>query len=321
VADETTIQHVLQSETVPRRPDVIEAKRKILDALQHGRVIPVGVLVAIIGESRGLLEPDKSNRVLLENDADNGQFIAAAQAVIDWYRCQVASHEAIAELQNAGLILSAAEHPPVSYRQVAYIHWTTPTAGGTREGTTVVELDAAYPAAMAYRVPVRLRGELIWGLNVDLVAQNIDSRLWGHRTGRCLEEAIIAYHRCVYLGAASLLGATSEGVWYAAASILKGCDKGLDACYERHQTAQLQERLAKLARPVVEPSYLIDSLLVHAALLREIRNYGVHPRPETADSERYFSEEACGLLFLTTTDYLKELSVALMDLIKSKGRA
>lgn len=46
----------------------------------------------------------------------------------------------------------------------------------------------------------------------------------------------------------------------------------------------------------------------HAALMRRIRNYGVHPR-EKADEglEVYFEEDRCGLLFLETHRHLTRL--------------
>jgi uncharacterized membrane protein (UPF0136 family) len=162
---------------------------------------------------------------------------------------------------------------------------------------------------------------LIWGLSVDLVGEQVDPRLWGPRTARCLGEAVLAYRRGVYLGAASLLGAASEGVWYSAAAKLAERDKELNCQYATHQTAALQGHVAELARQAVKPRYRVDDVIVHAALLREIRNYGVHPRPEAGDIERYFTEEECGLLFLTTADYLKRLSSVLVELLTARGQA
>jgi len=53
-----------------------------------------------------------------------------------------------------------------------------------------------------------------------------------------------------------------------------------------------------------------DELLATASLLRELRNYGVHPLKVRDDLERYFNEEACGLLLLRTHNYLVNLAAA-----------
>ena len=58
-----------------------------------------------------------------------------------------------------------------------------------------------------------------------------------------------------------------------------------------------------------EPT-LSDELLAQANVLRAIRNYGVHPAAIRDDLERYFAEEACGLLILTTHNYLTRLASA-----------
>lgn len=116
------------------------------------------------------------------------------------------------------------------------------------------------------------------------------------------------------------MGATSEGAWYSAAARLRGIDSNLDSMYEGAQTARLQAQVAQLLREVVNPKHVVDRLVVRATELREIRNYGLHPREEADEMERYFTPEECGLLFLTTADYLKQLSVALVRLVESKGR-
>lgn len=43
--------------------------------------------------------------------------------------------------------------------------------------------------------------------------------------------------------------------------------------------------------------------------MRDIRNYGVHPRQVTdGDIEVYFTEDKCGLLFLEAHRHLKHLA-------------
>jgi len=55
-------------------------------------------------------------------------------------------------------------------------------------------------------------------------------------------------------------------------------------------------------------TYELDS---QAALLRELRNYGVHPRPDEADRlERYFSDSGAAILLLESYTYFKRLAAA-----------
>jgi hypothetical protein len=52
----------------------------------------------------------------------------------------------------------------------------------------------------------------------------------------------------------------------------------------------------------------VDEVASFAALLRALRNYGVHPRRGHDNLERYFAEEECGLLILRMHHYLVELA-------------
>ena len=52
-----------------------------------------------------------------------------------------------------------------------------------------------------------------------------------------------------------------------------------------------------------------DSLSQFARLMRDIRNYAVHPRQQSdGDIEIYFEEDKCGLLFLEARRHLKRLA-------------
>ena len=49
----------------------------------------------------------------------------------------------------------------------------------------------------------------------------------------------------------------------------------------------------------------------HAKYLRDLRNYGAHPRPDEVEPiERNLTESACGLLILETRSYFMILAAA-----------
>jgi len=140
------------------------------------------------------------------------------------------------------------------------------------------------------------------------------------RTRRCIAEALDAYQARLYLACANMLGAAFEGAWYAAGERLRTLDPRLSGLLDSHQTAKLERLMAEIIRRDGKgDKTLADELLSQAALLRELRNYGVHPRAAARDGlERYFSEPACGLLLLTTARHLTRLAEAVQRVVAAK---
>jgi len=103
----------------------------------------------------------------------------------------------------------------------------------------------------------------------------------------------------------------SEAAWYSAADWLALASSKLRQHLRDGKTALVESGVAQLIRDrrTGEPT-LADELLAQASVLRAIRNYGVHPSAIRDDLERYFTEEACGLLILTTQNYLTRLASA-----------
>jgi hypothetical protein len=99
-------------------------------------------------------------------------------------------------------------------------------------------------------------------------------------------------------------------LWYAAAERL-GNPGRLEEEVRNERTARVQVLVAGIFRDrrAGAPT-MPDELLANAALLRELRNYGVHPVKVRNDLERYFNEEECGLLLLRTHNYLVRLAAA-----------
>jgi hypothetical protein len=133
----------------------------------------------------------------------------------------------------------------------------------------------------------------------------------GPRTERSLREAIESYRRGVFLAASSLLGAAVEGAWYAAGQRMRSTAPQVDALVDGDRTAQLQGAVAATLRDALPGNrrWEADALSQFARLMRDIRNYGVHPGQVTdGDIEVYFTEDKCGLLFLEAHRHLKRLA-------------
>jgi hypothetical protein len=64
------------------------------------------------------------------------------------------------------------------------------------------------------------------------------------------------------------------------------------------RVAQVFEQFKALKKPEIQ------GLQMHAGFMREIRNYGVHPRSATEPIESHFTEEAAAFIILATRHYL-----------------
>jgi hypothetical protein len=85
----------------------------------------------------------------------------------------------------------------------------------------------------------------------------------------------------------------------------------IDELVETERTAQLQAAVAALIEDRLPKTrrWKAKQLSTFAALMRSVRNYGVHPRGIADDDvEAYFQEETCGLLFLNVREHLLELA-------------
>ena len=161
------------------------------------------------------------------------------------------------------------------------------------------------------RLPHRLRQQGLWGIEADIFITDLAPLGLDPRTERSLREAIESYRRGVFLAAASLLGAAVEGAWYAAAQRLRPTVPAVDQLADSDRTAQLQGAVTDALRNSLPGNrkWEADSLSQFARLMRDIRNYGVHPRQLTdGDIEIYFAEDKCGLLFLEAHRHLKRLA-------------
>ena len=224
-------------------------------------------------------------------------------------RWRWAALEAVAELAAQGHILPGEGSPQ---QQEHRNYPPVPTSIGIRhpgggEGVPV----AAWPpvVGIAYRLSLGARQHR-WYLEPTLFVEGLETLELDQRARRALDEALRAYRRGLYLACTSLLGVVLEAAWYSAATALVPSGQLLQAV-EQERTARMQQLLSERLKVGGVAPTLPFELLAFAALLRELRNYGVHPAGEINDDlERYFTEEAAGLLILQTHHHLTKLSGA-----------
>jgi hypothetical protein len=293
----------------PTDVDVRQATRVVLSVLDDSRSHFTGELVRAMGAQIGT--PLSESRMVVEFV---GQPSAAAlksdDQVLTSRRATWAVLEAIAELSAQGLI--GPGHGPTTQQDLRHYE-PVPDRIGIRHpgGGEGVPVETSAPAVgEAYRLALGARRGR-WYLEPSLFMENLESIGIDARAQRALREALLSYRRGLYLAAASMLGVVFESAWYQVAGASNPTGKLADAL-ANDRTARVQELYVERMRGVRGiPPTLPSELLSHAALLRELRNYGVHPAGTIRDDlERFFEEEPIGLLILQTHHFLNRLADA-----------
>jgi hypothetical protein len=293
----------------PRRTDVLRGKRAVLAKFDDGNVHTDAALVDAVSDALEAPRELGSTEIQFQEPAAP-ELIEESTPAVQFLRARVAGMFAVAELANASIIMPAI--PPPSTLERVGIRWLTEetvTVGINEPGRNgSVGVPIPRPALeQAYLRPGE--GES-WYRDPDLFLEDLSSLDLDERADRALRESLRAFNRGLYLAAASLLGVVSEAAWYAATAKLGPVGK-LEEAVRQERTAQVQVLVAGILRErKAGAPTMPDELLANAALLRVLRNYGVHPVEQRDDLERYFNEEECGLLLLRTHNYLVRLSSA-----------
>ena len=221
-------------------------------------------------------------------------------------RADLTAREALAELATEGMLIAAGAGPLAGDNEMMLSFQLPGYSAGQR-------LRVHRPAVISdiVQLPHRLRQQGLWGVEPDIFITDLAALELDSRTERSLREAIECYRRGVFLAASSLLGAAVEGAWYAAGQHLRSTAPRVDALVDGDRTAQLQGAVATALRDALPGNrgWEADALSQFARLMRDLRNYGVHPRQVTdGDIEVYFTEDKCGLLFLEAHRHLKHLA-------------
>jgi hypothetical protein len=312
---EEVLRPKMEELILPSATDVRRAKHAILRALEDGRAHRSAWLIARAAEDIGS-PPHVQPVAITLHEQPTPEAIDPDSPAMVFVRDRLAAVRGPAELAFAGVVVPAAD-PGSTVMEVRDdpLRLLDPEQGihiGINHpgGSFGVRPRADRPI-VGQSYMLTHQGDARWYLDPDLFAGEIGDLELSERARRALREALDSFRRGLYLASASLLGVVSEAAWFAAAERLAELPP-IAKAVEEEATAQVQSLVINQLRATKGlAKTLPDQLLAHAALLRAIRNYGVHPRAIRDDLEHWFTEDACGLLLLQTNHYLTQLAGAI----------
>ncbi len=304
------LAQVISEVAQPGRIDIVRAKKHLLGELGDGQPHSSEALIASVASLLGA-GPLGHPQIDLPGRESVRAVVTAEHPVAAAIRADITAREALAELAADGMLIAAGQAalPGTPALTLTY-HLPSSSAG--------VRIGVHRPAVLSdvVRLPHRLRQQGLWGIEPDIFIADLGPLGLDPRTERSLREAIESYRRGVFLAAASQLGTAVEGAWYAAGQRLRSAAPAVDQLVDSDRTAQLQSAVTDALRDSLPGNrrWEADSLSQFARLMRDIRNYGVHPRHlSDGDIEIYFEEDKCGLLFLEAHRHLKRLAAITAD--------
>jgi hypothetical protein len=299
------LAQVITEHAQPGRIDIVRAKQHLLGQLGDGQPHTAEALIASVAILLGT-EPLSHPQIDLPGRDSVKDVVTPKHPVAAAIRADVTAREALAELAADGMLIAAGTAPLPGNPALTLAYNLPGYSAGVR-----IEVHRPGVLSDVVRLPHRLRQQGLWGIEADIFITDLAPLGLDPRTERSLREAIESYRRGVYLAAASLLGAAVEGAWYAAGQRLRSTVPAVDQLADSDRTAQLQAAITdalRNSRPG-NRKWEADALSTFARLMRDIRNYGVHPRQQAdGDIEIYFAEDKCGLLFLEAHRHLKRLA-------------
>lgn len=305
---EDTIRDRVTRFLEPTSSDVRRAKRAMLAVLEDGRSHRTPALLEAAAAVLGA-EPWIEKLELTIQAAPSTDAISVDDPVLMYIRSRLAGNRAIADLAVAGVIAPATDPENDEQRHDRIVTREEPITIGISHPSSSsgirVPIDRA-SIAQAYMLAEP--AEVPWWMDPDLFVEELAGLDLTERAERALREALRAYRRRLYMACTALLGVVNEAAWYKAAERIGS--SALAKLIEDGATAKLQAKVAESLRQVDRIGTIPDELLAHAAVLRDLRNYGVHPRSVRDDLERYFSEDTCALLIMETHHHLTTLGGA-----------
>ena len=227
----------------------------------------------------------------------------AEDALIRRERLKLATTLGLADLVAEGVLI-AVDGPENEYVTIPV------QLGTTGQG---VQVPVGRPRlGSGYQLAYRFGSDQLPILDADVFSADLSSLGLDRRVLVCLSQALQAYRRGLYLSALNMIGAVSEGAWYAAAERLRGRSPQLDRAIDDNQTAYMIRLTADLLATRKGLRTDAAELHSHASYLRDLRNYGVHPRPGDGSDgmEHAFTEAGCALVLLETYRYLQRFAGA-----------
>lgn len=279
----------------PSANDVVRAERALLDVLADGTAKPKdGLLSSAIVELGAPASLEPHNQAV---NVENLDQIDPEDPILVHHRLMRAATLALRRLEQSNIV------GRVDPNQGTRVGARTSSRGSSIAiGWASIELGGAYqlvdPAGDG-----RIREPNLFLDGLDELGLDARARL-------CLEEALLCYRRRLFLSCVNLLGAVNEAAWYAAGEKHPDPDSGLQQALANDRTADVLKRVTAWLKDGARDSdkVRIDEMHAHAGVMREIRNYGVHPRSmASSDLEEFFTENASGQLLARSRFYLLRL--------------
>lgn len=303
----------LAAALVPGPADLAIAHEVIVELLSTGARLRCAEIVRRVYEEAGLQGVDGAEIDVFRAQRDPDQELDADQPALRQHRLLGAIHEELADLEAAGTIVPMNPPDGGGNDVVLNLSDVAPGGGGTRGGE---QLPLARPRiAEAYRLGRRLLDDPAWRA-VRLSLTSVDlAPLLGGRGERCFNEALEAHRRGLYLAAVNMAGAASEAAWFTLGEAMQD-DIGIARALGEDATGRLIKRVVEKLRGAPRMATTADELFAHASYLRDLRNYGLHPRSSSEPArEGAFTESGCLILIMETHRYL----VRLLDAARAYG--
>jgi hypothetical protein len=297
----------------PTWTEIVRAKRALSELLADGKPHGIRTLQSCLLDIDGIpREAAHRERLELASPDDIALVVTPSHPILARQRLAWAASESLVDLVAQGILVEIADPPlqdgrhPLIAGEVIVQYQLGGHGAGIRHPTLLPRLSPAY------RLSPRLaRHDNPWFIDPDIFSTDLEQLPLDTRTRRCVAEALASYRKGLFLACASLLGAASEGAWYAAGEQLRHIDRRLATALDDGRTAVVVARVGEVLRQGRGRRDVVDELQAHAALLRQLRNYGVHPRAtQTAHLERYFDDAGAAVLLLETHSYLTRLAAA-----------
>lgn len=299
----TQTMEALRTAVCPSAAEVLAAKGALRARLDHAAADTRTLIDEVVADL-GIPPSGRHEVYDVRPELEPNEAIDPEAPTLKRLRLQYATKLALADLAADGVVVPA-KAPTNDSIQVP-VHRLGHSGSELVPASTPM-LASAYRSkpslTSSLREPPALNGrEFASGLGTLLSARAL----------QCLDEALAAYRRGLYLSAVNLLGAVSEAAWYEIGSSLQEDHPDLREPLANNRTGEVQRLVANVfIQKRGRARSMSNELVAHASYLRDLRNYGVHPvadqDPGQADA---FTETGCLLLVLQTHRYLARLREA-----------
>lgn len=302
------VQVQLQAGVEVRAAELLQARQHAINLLGSGDVVARSAVYSAVATAAGVDPNGQGTIDIYAAQRDDTVDISNAPPLAR-LRLRLACDIVLAELAADGQIVAMT--PPSAGMGVTHVSVSdiAPGGGGTSGGGTV---ELRSPAvAKTYRLHSRLLDNPAWQPTALSLTGDELLPLLGRRGQLCWREALDALRRGLHLASANMAGAASEAAWYSIGEELRSHAAQPAKALDDDGTARVITRSVDVLRRL-KAAPGIDELHAHAAYLRDLRNYGLHPRgSDDPTREHAFTATGCMNVLMTTHRYLHRLQDAL----------